>query len=179
MQKAPGIFQDDEEFKIKWASILNQCSRDLMLLIIDRSKEEVAKIKEETSKLQVAFQSQCTSEIFDKKIQEMENSLKDFERKTKEIKIKKYHRDTKDYSLNRVYAWMHETRKKVTWANPIEKYSDQETSDGDSSEFSGDEGSSMINLRSRTLQNRQERGSTGGTTTSFFRARGKKGRQKR
>lgn len=92
IQKAPGIFQEDEEFKIKWASILNQCSRDLMLLIIDRSKQEVTKIKEEISKVQSVFQSQYDQEGFDKKIQEIEASLKEFERKTKDIKVKKYHR---------------------------------------------------------------------------------------
>lgn len=174
IQKAPGIFQEDEEFKIKWASILNQCSRDLMLLIIDKSKQEVAKIKEETLKMQTVFQSQYDQEGFDKKMQEMEISLKEFQHKTKDIKIRKYHRDNKDYSLNRVFVWMHEPKKKVTWAEPIEKYSDQETSDVDSSELSGDEGPSTLSLRSQTLHNRQERG----RSESFFRVRGRRGRKK-
>lgn len=71
---------------------------------------------------------------------------------------------------------MQESKKRVTWAQPIEKYSDQETSDVDSSELSGDEGPSTLNLRSRTLQNQQEQGRAHYT---FFQAKGKKGRQKR
>lgn len=38
-----------------------------MLLIIDRSKQEVTKIKEEVLKIQSAFQSQSTPENFEKK----------------------------------------------------------------------------------------------------------------
>lgn len=50
IQKSPGMFQVDDTYKCKWAAILNQCSCDLMLLIIQRSKEEVAHLKDEIEK---------------------------------------------------------------------------------------------------------------------------------
>lgn len=109
-----------------------------------------------------------------KKIQELESGLKEFERKPKEIKIKKFQRDNKDYSQGKVYIWMHE-KKKVTWASLIEKYSDQESSDFDSSDLSGDEGPSTLNLRSRILQIRGDKGTSGRIS---FQARGHKGHQK-
>lgn len=67
IQKPPGMFQEDEEFKNKWAAILNQCSRDLMLLIIEKSKEQTATLKEEIDKLQEKFKTQCSSEQYEKK----------------------------------------------------------------------------------------------------------------
>lgn len=67
IQNPPGIFQEDDEFKVKWALILNQCSRDLTLLIIDQCKQEVTKLKEDILKIQSAFQTQCSQEIYDKK----------------------------------------------------------------------------------------------------------------
>lgn len=77
-------------FKNKWAAILNQCSRDLMILIIERYKEEVTLLREEVDKMQESFKTQCSTEQFDMKIQELETNLKDFEARTKEIKIKKF-----------------------------------------------------------------------------------------
>lgn len=156
IQKAPGLFQDDDTFKSRWVAILNQCSRDLMLLIIEKKKEEVNIIKQEVSNLQEGFKAQLTEPIYDKKIMELEKLVKDFELKTKEIKIKKLKRDRKDYNQGKVYLWLCE-KKRVTWAHPIENQSDLETSEVDSSDFSGDEGTSSHNLRVRTIQQRKER----------------------
>lgn len=76
----------------------------------------------------------------------LETRLREFELNTKEVKIKKFQWDRKDYLQGRVYSWMYE-KKKVTWVNPVEQHSDLESSDAESSDFSGDEGLSSRNLR--------------------------------
>lgn len=172
IQKAPGLFQDDDLFKSRWAAVLNQCSRDLMLLIIDRTKEEVEKIKKETTTLQENFKTQVTDNIFNKKLEELEKSVKEFELKTKEIKVKKFRRDRKDYAQGRVHLWLHE-KKRVSWAKPLERYSDLETSEVDSSDLSRDEGPSNRSLRHKTLQQRRDRGEE-----SFFQRGRRRGRNK-
>lgn len=85
-----------------------------MLLLIERLREEVVHLKEEIEKLQNAFRPQCSTEIFDKKIQEMEQGLKEFEGKKKiqEIKVQKFQRDRKNYSQEKVYPWMPENKKR-------------------------------------------------------------------
>lgn len=174
VQKPPGMFQDDENFKNRWAAILNQCSRDLMILIIEKSKEETANLKEEITKMQEEFKTTCTTEVYDKKIQELESSLREFTAKTKEIKLKKFQRDRKDYSQNRVYNWLFE-KKKVSWADPIQAFSDQDTSDVDTSDGSGDEAGPSRGLRSRTLQQRTHYRDN---TNNSFSRRGRRGKYK-
>lgn len=171
IQKAPGLFQDDENFKSRWAAILNQCSRDLMLLIIERTKEEVEKIKEEVTSIQEGFKAQLPESNYDKKLADLESIVKDFETQTKQIKIKKFRRDRKDYSQGKVYLWLYE-KKRVTWAHPITNHPDLDTSEVDSSDLSGDEGPSSRNLRLRTVQQRKDR------DQDFFRRGKQRGRKK-
>lgn len=112
-------------------------------------------------------------------MKELEENLKEFEHKTREIKVKKLQRNRKDYIQGRVYVWMYDTQKKVTWANPLEEYSEQETSVFDSSESSGDEGPSRKILHTRMLQQRSEREDSGRGKNYFFRRQGcNRGRQK-
>lgn len=66
IQKSPGIFQEDDNFKSRWVATLNQCSRDLMLLIIERSREKVTKIKEEIKTIQEGYKSLCHEDQFEK-----------------------------------------------------------------------------------------------------------------
>lgn len=70
IQKAPGLFQDDNLFKRRWAVILNQCSWDLMLLIIEKSKVE--KIKCEVITIQESFKTQMSEPNWDRKLADLE-----------------------------------------------------------------------------------------------------------
>lgn len=144
-----------------------------MLLIIDKTKEEVEKIKLEVTNIQESLKPQMTETILDQKMTELEKIVKDFESKTKEIKIKKFRRDRKDYSQGRVYLWLYE-KKRVSWAQPLENHSDLETSDVDSSDFSGDEGPSSRILHDRTVEQRRDRGNN----KKFFQRGCKRGRNK-
>lgn len=82
----------------------------------------------------------------EKKIKEVEASLKEFETRTNETKIKKFQRDRKDYVQGWVYNWLYE-KKKVTCAGPVD--------------LSGDEGGSSRNLRDKMFQQRKDRGERG------------------
>lgn len=107
-----------------------------------------------------------------RKKNELETSLKEFEAKTRDIKIKKFQHDRKDYIQNRVYHWLYE-KKKVTWAQPMQEFSHQDTSDPDTSDCSGDEAGPSRSLRTRTIQQR----SNSTTNRGFFR-RGHKDKRK-
>lgn len=57
IRKFPSFRADDSEFKDKWEAILNKCSLDLMLLLIEEAKKqkshtqnEMANLKEVISK---------------------------------------------------------------------------------------------------------------------------------
>ena len=113
MQKALSIGKSDELFVQKWGEILNKCSLDLMLHIIQHVTAEAREVKtliqehEEIlqQKMGVAFST------FD---QSMKASLQQYKEHLLVSKIKKYKRDTEDYIRNEVYDW----QKKRTAADP-------------------------------------------------------------
>lgn len=52
IQKAPTLGKSDENFVKRWGEILNKCSLDLMLLIIDQVSTEAGMVKTEIKKLE-------------------------------------------------------------------------------------------------------------------------------
>lgn len=105
IQKAPTIGKENEDFNKKWCEILNKCSMDLMLLIIEevtKQKEDIEKdiVKQETfmkDKLGVDFAHICDS---------IKQTLKEFEDNMLTIKLRKYRRDANDYQSGKVYKWL-------------------------------------------------------------------------
>ena len=47
IQKAPTLGKDDEQFMKRWGEILNKCSFDLMLLIIEQCTADTPRLKTE------------------------------------------------------------------------------------------------------------------------------------
>ena len=108
IQKAPTIGKEDETFLKKWGEILNKCSLDLMLLIIEQVATEAKAIK-----IEIDAQEKLIQEKFSSMYPNIDGSIKDEVAKYKEklltIKLKKYKRDTEDYQNNRVYHWEQDT----------------------------------------------------------------------
>lgn len=104
IQKAPTIGKSNEDFTKRWGEILNKCSLDLMLLIIDHVSTDAQQVKTEIEILQEELQNKLGHEF-----SSMESSIKDSLHKYKEklhaTKLKKYKRDTDDYLRKEVYEW--------------------------------------------------------------------------
>nr|XP_055049507.1 uncharacterized protein LOC129434999 [Misgurnus anguillicaudatus] len=148
IQKAPTIGKDNEDFNKKWCEILNKCSMDLMLLIIEevtRQKEDIEKdiVKQETlmkEKLDVDFTHICDS---------IKHTLKEFEDNLLTIKLKKYRRDAHDYQTGKVYKWLAEEETPRDSARGHHRQQFGFTSDSD---FPSDSDSSRSIHRSQTRQ---------------------------
>lgn len=86
-----------------------------------------------------------TEEEYNTKTKEMEDILTSTSNKTRENKLKKFERDSRDYRNNNVYKFLKTEngepeigqRKMVTWAHPLQSAS--ETSEFDSGSTSGEE----------------------------------------
>lgn len=143
VQKGPAMFTSDEQFCTKWIAILNKCAYDLMLLIIEHSKSTVITTNNEIDTLLNNLQEQTAPDLFEEKLNQIKSDLKNFEKKMKENKLRKFERDRKDYKNARLYNWTFEkkSKKRVTWGTNT--YSDLETTDEDSTETSADEGPSQ------------------------------------
>lgn len=142
IQKPPAMFLEDEEFKSKWINIMNRCSADLMLLIIERSYQETEDLDKKLREVEGTLKETSPPDEFDSKYKEMETQLKQLESKIREFKNRKFTRDLKDYSQSRVYVWTIEsnkTKKRVTWADKTFSSSEGDSTGGEEEPFDYDE----------------------------------------
>ena len=105
INKKPTLGNQDPEFRKKWEQILNKCSMDLMLLIIEQSKQESSKIKTELQELKTTLRNNMDTTSFTTMETELKQELAGFEDQLKAYKIKKYERDAEDYRRGSVYDW--------------------------------------------------------------------------
>lgn len=74
-----------------------------MLLIIEESLKETDKITQDINDLEDRLRKSCKEvELFEQKMEDLKSKINSYENKTKEIKIKKLQRDSKDYLQNQV-----------------------------------------------------------------------------
>lgn len=104
IRKFPSFGADEVEFKNKWESILNKCSLDLMLLLIEEAKKQQAQTQNEISTLKEELSVQYKEHQlpFEKEIKE---GLEKLHGVIKQEKLAKFKRDQSDYTANTVYRW--------------------------------------------------------------------------
>lgn len=104
IQKVPTTGKNSEPFVKKWSEILNKCSLDLMLLVIDTVTEEAEQVKSE-----ILQQEEMMRKKFGDAFLEIEQTVLEITKKYQEnlqvTKLKKYKRDTEGYKNNQVYKW--------------------------------------------------------------------------
>ncbi len=128
----------------KWEQILNKCSLDLMLPIVEKTKAEKEKTDADIKLLESQIAAQVNTEEFNTITNNITSSLKSFEKELQSYKLKKFERDTKDYADGKIYEWRDE-RRKLRRPRPahrppanerlsasLSKYDSSQTSDADS-----------------------------------------------
>lgn len=111
LKKTPSFGQDDPEFMQKWEKILNKCSLDLMLLVIEKTTAEREKTSASIKQTEAQLKAQTDADTFSTISDQINASLKTFQAELQNYKIEKYERDTKDYSDGRVYTWNKREKK--------------------------------------------------------------------
>lgn len=64
VQKGPAMFKDNSAFNQKWRAILNKCSMDLILLIMEQSMATVAENHFEIETIKMKLQNDMDAESF-------------------------------------------------------------------------------------------------------------------
>lgn len=104
IQKAPTIGKTNENFVKRWGEILNKCSLDLMLLIIEHVSTEASALK-----VEIDAQEKLLKDKYNTMYPDIDRTIMDSVGKYKEqllsIKLKKYKRDVEDYQRNEIYHW--------------------------------------------------------------------------
>ena len=104
MTTAPTLGKDDEQFLKRWGEIMNKCSFDLMLLIIEQCTSDAQQLKTE-----IELQEEELKAKFGQEYTTIDSAIKVSINKYKEKelakKLRKYKRDADDYLKNEVYEW--------------------------------------------------------------------------
>lgn len=104
IKKFPSFGFGDTEFKNKWEAILNKCSLDLMLLLIEEAKKQ----KCTTEKEIVSLKKEISTKYKDQEIpfqKEIKEGLEKLQRHIKQEKLSKFKRNQSDYKGEKVYIW--------------------------------------------------------------------------
>lgn len=104
IKKFPSFGADDKEFRNKWEAILNKCSLDLMLLLIEEAKKQQI----QTQKDITALKEEISVQFQDQQIpfeEEINDGLAKLKRELKQAKLAKFQRDQSDYKEDKVYKW--------------------------------------------------------------------------
>jgi len=102
--KPPTLCKQNKLFLKRWSEILNKCSMDLMLLIVEQVSADVHETHEKIVLLEEKIKSNSHID-FDSFLSSIKSSTEKYRDYLKDIKLKKYKRDTEDYLRNEVYPW--------------------------------------------------------------------------
>ena len=111
INKIPSLGMEDPEFIKRWEQILNKCSLDLMVLIIEKRKTERAGKLETIKVLETKVQNLEKSDEVIQLEEKMMKSLESFKSQLQQFKLKKYQRDVDAYKEGSVYQWHKPTFK--------------------------------------------------------------------
>lgn len=159
------MFRDNEAFLNKWKAILNKCSRDLTLLIMEQSIAIASENDTEIDTLKARLESENDKDTFESKFKKLQEEVSLLEKNIRELKMRKFRRDQRDYNNQNVYTFnltpLVKT-KRVTWGDMT--YTDIDSTEGeDSAGTSADEGTSM--------RERYDRAAKGKAKEKGFRSR--------
>ncbi|KAK9981821.1 hypothetical protein ABG768_001345 [Culter alburnus] len=105
IEKAPTIGKDDPEFCRRWCEILNRCSFDLMLLIVEHTSKESSSVKTSILECEKEIETMYNKEKLEELKKTIQEQLKEFREDLTTFKLRKFRRDTMDYKDNKVYKW--------------------------------------------------------------------------
>lgn len=92
------------EFKQKWESILNKCSFDLILLLIEEDKKYREVIQQEIEEINKKIE-ELKSDQWINLNKKLTEDLSKFKEQIKQEKLSKFQRDERDYREKKVYFW--------------------------------------------------------------------------
>ncbi|OCT78643.1 hypothetical protein XELAEV_18029728mg [Xenopus laevis] len=99
----PTLFAGNEEFRLRFAQILNKCSYDIMTLTVEFITKELKVVHNEIQK--AGINAQELSELKE----QIQIKLDKYKQDNEKQKRQKYNRDTVDYERGRIYfgtGWM-------------------------------------------------------------------------
>ncbi|XP_075188782.1 uncharacterized protein LOC142279151 [Anomaloglossus baeobatrachus] len=101
----PSFAIEDEEFRSKWETLAQTCSKGFLTLLCDHNSSSLTLIESELETLDKTITEKCDVTVITRFNLEMEKELEKWEKEIKMYKIKKFNRDLLDYSTQKAYRW--------------------------------------------------------------------------
>ncbi|OCT94746.1 hypothetical protein XELAEV_18012436mg [Xenopus laevis] len=108
----PTLFAYNEEFKIKFAGIINKCSLDIIALNIEFIQQEIKNLEIQLSTTESILKSSLQDEEFIQIQNKTEAMLEKFKGEVSRVKKQKFDRDATDYERGTVYNWSYQAHNR-------------------------------------------------------------------
>ena len=106
IKKFPTLGKDDAEFRHKWEAILNKCSFDLILLLIEEIKKQRTEVRHQLEEVKPNIEATAlTDSSLAEQLQKLRDEIESFSNTLKHNKMEKFKRDRTDYRQGAVYLW--------------------------------------------------------------------------
>lgn len=106
MKKFPTFGKDDADFRRRWEAILNKCSLDLILLLIEEIKKQRMDVRKQVEEVQPNIESAALQDpSFAETLQKTRDEIDSLSKALKQNKMEKFKRDRTDYQQGTVYLW--------------------------------------------------------------------------
>ncbi|CAH2319719.1 Hypothetical predicted protein, partial [Pelobates cultripes] len=90
----------------RWISVLNKCSLDLMLIIIEDVREDLIQVRRRISELETKQAVLLSAPESAPTLLKLENNIKNYKTDLVRFKREKQEKVTADYKEHRVYRWL-------------------------------------------------------------------------
>ncbi|OCT55755.1 hypothetical protein XELAEV_18004311mg [Xenopus laevis] len=101
----PTLFAGNDEFRLRFAQILNKCSYDIMTLTVGFIAKELKIVHTETQKVSDQLATGFSAQEFNDMKEQIQIKLDKYKQENEKQKRQKFDRDTTDYERGRVYQW--------------------------------------------------------------------------
>ncbi|OCT78048.1 hypothetical protein XELAEV_18029145mg [Xenopus laevis] len=104
----PTLFAHNEEFKTKFAGIINKCSLDIIALNIEFIQQEIKNLETQLNTTENILKSVLQDEEFIQIKNKTDATLEKLKGEVSRVKKQKFDRDATDYERGTVYNWSYQ-----------------------------------------------------------------------
>ncbi|OCT74569.1 hypothetical protein XELAEV_18033554mg [Xenopus laevis] len=150
IKNVPTIGRQNPDFCRKWIGVLNRCSLDLMVLVIEEVGSEIVKVRKELASLETAHQTLINDTTFTELHRKLKSNVENFRMDLLRFKRDKLRKVEEDYLQHRVYRWLGGGGGTGGWRGGVPKWRKQRGRALSTIDSSGDSGEEDVTSVERT-----------------------------
>lgn len=150
VKNVPTIGRQNPEFCRKWIGVLNRCSLDLMVLVIEEVGSEIVKVRKDLASWEMEHQTTINDTSFTELHQKLKMNVEKFKTDLLRFKRDKLRKVEDDYVQHRVYRWLVGGGDTGGWRGGVPRWRRQRDRAFSTVDSSGDSGEEEVTSVERT-----------------------------